>query len=319
MNTGVPTTASSPARSPEGDDAYLPAARPLRAWRDAQKDALRQRFTELHRRWMSAWIAGSETSVTEPHVVVGDLMGEPTFVQGVGARWSFARAGLRQRPSTLPNARPDAALAVLEALFGADVQARAQVAHRAAQAAFTDWLARLDQALGDVRLRPRASAAEADGGALTDRWSGALRLTWDWCGGQWTLDLSHEAVAALLEENAGASALAGTPSFPPSTLQSVKVRLDQVLTDHSLPVRVLLRGTELTLGQLRGLQLNDIVPLNHPLDAPAQVVGTGGQAVCPGWLGQRNGRIALALTTPPDASALPRRAAPRNQTLKETT
>jgi hypothetical protein len=282
-------------------------ARPLRSWRDAQKESVRQRFAALHRAWCAEWTPARNASLDEPEVHAGEPDGVPALASEDSVRWSFAasprRGSLLNQNASLRDGRESshaAIRAVADRMFAADAtmtsasaQEPSKVATAVARAAWEDWLRRIDGLIPGTELKPQ----EAEGALATDLrpdpWSGALCVRWPWCGGVWTLVLSHEAVSNLLGTEAVPTAVPGAgPQRAP------KERLDRVLTGQTVPLRIMLEGVELNLGQLQELRLDDVVPLEHALDAPAQVIGADGTPVCDGWLGQIDGRIAIELALP---------------------
>lgn len=284
-------------------------ARPLRSWRDAQKESVRQRFAALHRAWSAEWIPVRNASPDEPEVHVSEPDGASVSASasGNGVRWAFAASSRR---GNLPNqeaplrdgrAASDAAVrAIAERMFASDanmanasVQEPAKIAAAVARAAWEDWLHRIDVLTPGFGLAPQDAEGARTIGSRPDPWSGALYVRWPWCGGVWTLVLSHEAVASLLSAEAAPVVAPGAgPQHAP------KERLDRVLTGQTVSLRIMLAGVELNLGQLQQLRLDDVVPLEHPLDAPAQVLGADGAPICDGWLGQIDGRVAIELALP---------------------
>lgn len=281
-------------------------ARPLRSWEDRHNDAVRLRFSELFRSWHAEWIPAQETSPAEADIQVQELDGAVPLASGDTARWSFVAPSHRTRrrsPDFSSSSRDghDAAQTAIRAIadrmfaFEADTStASAQepqaVALAVARAAWEDWLRRIHALFPGLGIEAKEPAGSERAGTSSNSWSGALCVRWPWCGGSWNLDLPHDAVAVLLGHAAGSASPPRT--YPP---QLSRVPIDQALSDHRVALRVMLEGTELNLGQLQGLQLGDVLPLAHSLDAPAQVVGTDGAPVCDAWLGQSEGHIAIEL------------------------
>jgi len=100
------------------------------------------------------------------------------------------------------------------------------------------------------------------------------------------LALPHEVVAAW---GSADPAPAASPALPTTGL-------DEALARERITLRTVLSGTELNLGQLQSLSIGDVIPLEHRLDAPLKVVSAEGAELCEGWLGQRQGRIAVEMT-----------------------
>jgi len=184
------------------------------------------------------------------------------------------------------------------AAFGTEKESP-PIATAVVRAAWTDWLERIGALLNGFPVEPQQASGAPETSSPSDPWSGVLGVRWSWCGGTWTLRLPHDAVAAVLVGSGAEITAASTPA----TVTAPRQSLGQALERQLVSLRVLLTGTELSLGQLQDLRLDDVVPLAHALDAPAQVVGMTDSPVCEGWLGQRNGRIAIELVAPPVASA----------------
>lgn len=287
-------------------------ARPLRSWQADQREELRLRLAALHRAWSDEWLPARPDSLMEPQIHVDQFGSTMDMTSEDTACWAFAGTEYRE-PANLPSfesapaAGQDAPLAALRAIasrmFAFDVggwavsaQGPAKIAAVVARAAWTDWLRRIEVLLAGFSLEPQQSEGSRAASSLSDPWSGALSVRWPWCGGIWQLGLPHGAVVALL----GSESAAKPP--PQSSANALpKEPLDQALASRRVTLRVMLEGTELNLGQLQELRVDDVVPLEHLLDAPAQVVGADGGRVCDGWLGQSDGRMAIELAV----SAIP--------------
>ncbi|QGW82255.1 FliM/FliN family flagellar motor switch protein [Variovorax paradoxus] len=297
-------------------------ARPLRNWQDQHKDAVRVRFSELFRSWHAEWIPARETSPAEADIQVQEPDGSVPLAPGDIACWSFAAPAHRTRrrsPDAPSSSRDghDTAQAAIRAIadrmfaFDADTSTASSqepqtVALAVARAAWEDWLQRFHALFPGLGIEAKEPAGSERASTPSNPWSGALCVRWPWCGGSWHLDLPHGAVAVLLGHAAGSASPPRT--YPP---QMPRVPLAQALSGQRVALRVMLEGTELNLGQLQGLQLGDVLPLAHALDAPAQVAGTDGAPVCHGWLGQSEGRIAVELGAPTSSTAV---AAPLSNT-----
>lgn len=291
--------APSPTASPLLDASVsMLRARPLRSWPAPAREKLQARMVELHQDWTAEWLPAHDGGVSESKMVIGDAVTTSSDEDEV--RWSFTHAPRRaSSPSTAsgaPHAEPVAF--VTSALFGGDNglprpagASIPRIADGIALAAWNDWLQRLGKALGGLALTHQNAPVSPGAEAGSHNWSGALQVHWPWCGGIWTLVLPHDAVTALVGPLATTVPTSHDAPAP-------KEALDRVLAGEHVTLRVLLDGAELNLGQLQGLQINDVVPLAHRLDAPAQVVGLDGSTVCDGWLGRSEDRMAIELASP---------------------
>lgn len=268
------------------------SARPLRSWSSAQQEAVRSRFAALHRAWCAEWLPSREGAPREADVQVSEPDAAMAPVPEDAACWSFAAASVVTPRYTAINA-------IAGELFGFDMATvgpgheAAAVATSVVRAAWDDWMQRITALLATFPVEPQESAGSRSASLAADPWSGALCVRWPWCGGVWSVSLPHGAVAALL----------GGDAIQPSALNTraasaPKQRLDQALGDQPLVLRAMLAGTDLNLGQLQALRLGDVLPLEHPLDAPVQIIAADGTPVCHGWLGQSDGRIAVELVLP---------------------
>lgn len=291
--------ASSPTASPLLDASVsMLRARPLRSWPASAREKLQARMVALHQDWATEWLPAHDGGVNESKMAIGDAMTPPSNEDEV--RWSFAPAARRasspSAASEAPDAQPVAFIA--SALFGDDNglprsvgASLPRIVDGIALAAWNDWLQRLGNAFGGFVLTHQNAPMSLGAEASSHAWSGALQAQWPWCGGTWTLVLPYDAITALvgpLEATAPISHDAPAP----------KEALDRALAGEHMTLRVLLDGAELSLGQLQDLQINDVVPLAHRLDAPAQVVGLDGSTVCHGWLGRSENHMAIELASP---------------------
>jgi hypothetical protein len=290
-------------------------ARPLCSWQDQQKEAVRLRFSELFHAWHAEWIPAQEASPAEADIQVQELGGGVPLASGDIACWSFIAPLHRTRRRNLDflsslreghDTAQAAIRAIADRMFALDADsstASAQepqaVALAVARAAWEDWLQRIHALFPGLGIEAKEPAGSERASTPSNSWSGALCVRWPWCGGSWSLDLPHGAVAVLVGHATGSGS---PPRTYPHKLS--RVPLDQALSGQRVALRVMLEGTELNLGQLQGLQLGDVLPLAHALDAPAQVVGTDGAPVCHGWLGQSEGRIAVELGAPTSSTAV---------------
>ncbi|SDJ59425.1 FliM/FliN family flagellar motor switch protein [Variovorax sp. OV700] len=293
-------------------------ARPLRRWQGAQKEAVRERFSAMHREWCTAWIPARDASSHVAEVQVVESESIEVLASHDVACWSFAAkrsAPLpRAKSASLEVAASDAVTSKAEGFamsgigrqmfasdwgaFGTEKKESPPIATAVVRAAWTDWLERIGALLNGFPVEPQQASGAPETSSPSDPWSGVLSVRWSWCGGTWTLRLPHDAVAAALFGSGAETTAASTPATATAPRQS----LGQALDGQTVSLRILLTGTELSLGQLQDLRLNDVVPLAHALDSPAHVVNTIGSPICEGWLGRRDGRMAIELAASPVAS-----------------
>jgi flagellar motor switch/type III secretory pathway protein FliN len=264
-------------------------ARALRSWSSAQQEAVRARFAALHSAWCAEWLPAREGAAQAVDVQVSEPDAAMAPVPQDAACWSFSAASVVAPRYTAVNA-------IAGELFGFDMATlgpgheAAAVATSVVRTAWADWMQRITALLEAFPVEPQEPAGARGTGIAADPWSGALCVRWSWCGGLWSLGLPHGAVAALLGDEA-----ARRPAPVARIEAAPKQRLDQALGGEALVLRAMLAGTELNLGQLQALRLGDVLPLEHLLDAPVQIITADGTPVCDGWLGQSDGRVAVEL------------------------
>lgn len=297
------TQAPAPTQVRMGPAWVQKPARTLYAWQEPQLNALRKRLHALHQDWTAAW-----TGRANPICGVDDMLiehvgaSERTADSSPDVEWCFESGGAADAGG--PDARAFDRLvedlnhlakrALARWIF--DIRgtvAIPDIARTAADAAWTDWLARVARLLGTplrMTLDETVLHSSATGG---HDWSGTLRIRWPWGGGQFQLVVPGEVVQPLLHDEPTAS-----PSRTPASL-SDQVSLHEALRNETIVLQVQLDGVALSLGQLQQLQLDDIIVLDHPLDAPLRILSADATLVCEGWLGQQDGRVAIELSRPP--------------------
>lgn len=283
MNTAMSSALLDPVASAR-------RARPLRHWSRVRQDLVCSQFAAVHRAWCADWLPADEVAALDADVLVSESDAGMEHVPEDAVWWSFADTPAVTSGDT-------ATRAVARAMFGTDVTTTAPrreasaIAEGMVRAAWNDWLHRIASSPALVGSELRESPLVRGASAVAAKpWSGALWLRWRWCGGVWRMGLPYRAVAALVgsepaKETAQAAATAAIP-------------LEQALARERIALRVMLAGAELNLGQLQALRPGDVIPLKHLLDAPLKVIAADGASLCDGWLGQRQGRIAVEMARP---------------------
>jgi len=281
-------------------------ARPLRHWSKARQELVRSQFAAIHRAWCADWLPAVEPALRDVDILLGNSDADMMPVPEDAVCWSFVDTSGVTGGDTAINA-------VARAMFGTDVTTIAPgcdgspIAESVVRAAWNDWLHRIasSPAFAGIEFRElRESPLSRGACAASARpWTGALWLRWRWCGGVWRLGLPHRAVAALGGIEPAKGTAQGTPAGGP-------MPLEEALARERIALRVMLADAELNLGQLQALRPGDVIPLEHPLDAPLKVIAADGASLCDGWLGQCEGRIAVEMARP---AACPS----NNQSVKE--
>jgi hypothetical protein len=125
-------------------------------------------------------------------------------------------------------------------------------------------------------------------------WSGGVRVALPGFDGL-ALYLTGATVARLNPPKRAVAA-ARKPPLVPLTDAAGKARM-------ALQAR--LQPVELTLGQIRTLQLGDVVVLPHALDQPLQVRTGTGSLLCEAYLGRQGAHRSLELLPAPGRAAAP--------------
>ncbi|MCG2594958.1 FliM/FliN family flagellar motor C-terminal domain-containing protein [Ramlibacter sp. XY19] len=176
---------------------------------------------------------------------------------------------------------PEDASPLLRSLFPGSV-AHGPLARAVASACRQDLLLRLTSFLGISAAEsggpPPPAIARAGSGALEVEISGVLATR---------LVMSHELAGARWSTaTRKAGSLPSHPLVPATT----------AMASRALALEVQLDGCELEVGTLRGLQVGDVVRLDHALVRPASL-RHGDAALCSAYLGRRDHRKAVELAT----------------------
>jgi hypothetical protein len=274
-------------------------ARPLRWWSAARLDAAVERLRAAMAPWARDW-----------GLTLGDL-GARNAVDGTApsapAALTLAHGAARLQ------AEGGAPVEQLHALlFGVPppaVRVAPTLSDDTAAAAWAALLDALGAALPQQAAPPAAppaatsaapSAAPAVPPHATARWSGHLRLDVSVVG-----EGSAMRLALLIHPSAAAEwcTTATGPVQTQAPRQPLQ-RIDHVLADRSVRLAVLMDPVTLDLGTLQSLQIGDVLTLPHRLDQPLEVAAApdacqAASSVCQAHLGQRDGRLAIALSRRP--------------------
>lgn len=269
-------------------------ARTLRAWTLEQQSAIGRIFHELRLQWLMDWglESGDSRAVTVQALPMPAAAGgvahwlSAPLVDGlhdIAAQWAFFSEEQAMDPVG----------AIEQALFGATstyseatVAAGDSVAIRIARAGWIDWWRRF------AAISPPLFVATSpfDDSRYLGTWAGDLQVDIPCLSGRLAMRLSGEYVADLIHyRQIGLSVHRASST-------TVKRTVVQAIGDHVLQVRAELEQVELSLGQLQGLQVGDVVRLKHPLNDPVKLSLFNDQPFCLGWLGQHDGHVAVELT-----------------------
>ena len=247
-----------------------PECRRLLWWSHAELDQTALRIDIAWRAWHEDWIGVSGASKVRCHLAFErplDLQSWRGFgATGKARAWiegttEAAVGSLLYGDHSTQRVAPSSTLAK---------QVQSHACH-AVMSALTQALQLQDVALLD---EPQQSDVAA--------WSGAVVAVLPLGEGEIQMLLSGEAVAALLP----------SPPNSPALLSKPVSSLTAAIESRKLALATYLRPFELDLGSLAALQVGDVIPLTHPLDAPLWVK-SGDAIVCPAFLGQRHGLKAI--------------------------
>lgn len=247
-----------------------PNATPLRAWRDQDLARVAGRIEAALQEWAHDW--GVPLDAARPVRCAASL-------RQVSALVSWQCLGMR-------------------ADGGAWIRRAEGEGERLAQAWFdagctTPVVAAVVQACQDDVLRCIASAFQLGADEIRDAtpppsiwspWSGSVLASLPW-GGQLLLEVG--LVRRLLQGPGG-----GDPA-PVPVRRTALAPVTGAITALPLTLGVCIQGCDLALGELQGLQPGDVLRLQHPIDAPAEVSAAGGTVLCRGWLARSRGRKAV--------------------------
>lgn len=272
------------------DFPSTPAHQPLRWWNAAQLREIAHPIERAWRDWLAAWSAArAETGAVSCELAwdEGGLADQAPkqFGSRAGAQAWFAVSG-EFNEAVAASLFDDAAAGP-----GRPRTTRAALASAIAAEAAEDLLGAicgslgLDRSVQDVQLDAN----------IFRPWSGAVVVSVGW--GQAT------PLRLLLDGNTAAR-LVAQPATGSSRRQAPREELTAVkdaCAGRRVSLQVSLSPCELELGALRSLQIGDIVPLPHRLDAPLQVT-LAGDRVCQAFLGKRRDAVAVELIRDPSVS-----------------
>jgi hypothetical protein len=254
-----------------------PHARELRAWAEADLQAIADAVAPAWRGWLADWSAAADpaegcVTVARAHEVEAASREWRAFgTRNAGAAWL---AGGDEQVQRL----------VHWLLFG-ELHASANipgatVARQVRGAACGELLARLRAALGIASCATQGPA----GDHLWHRWAGAAELLFDCEDAELHILLDAACVEAILGRESARPRRRGGLASVPHALRSQRVVL-----------RAILEPLELTLGSLSQLRPGDILPLSHSLDADIALADAGDARIMGGFLGRAGGLRALQL------------------------
>lgn len=243
----------------------------LYAWTNAQLGALVDTLEGPWNLWLQGW--GLQAA--------GQLLCRPAAPDDAVAGWQPAGHGGDQRAWFAAQAQE----AIGQALFALPhPSATGTVAPSVGSAAFADLRSAMAAAL---ELVPADAGLQGDQPA-TGPWCGCVAVELPLAGYPLRMMLNASCVEAAVPAATAADAQRGTGGVG-------LVSPEAAMSGQILTLKVELDACELDIGTLQSLRIGDVVPLSHPLDAPARVLAAGDQHVCDAYLGKQGSRKAAEL------------------------
>jgi hypothetical protein len=125
-------------------------------------------------------------------------------------------------------------------------------------------------------------------------WSGAVVITFHWCGWEVRVLLGGSEVEVFLRHE-------GCVADPRSSTEGVRPLWDAV-SPLAFEMRAELEPVELSLGAVRALRIGDVVELTHLLDSPILAKIASGHLLCEAYLGKAGSHRAIELSRSPSNS-----------------
>lgn len=247
-------------------------ARNLVSWSEGQQAAVDEALQLVHKKWLLDWdLSNPESGLSPPN-----QLNSHEAREALGAR-------LFGPDPVVPN------LPLVEETYPG-------IAQSVADEAWEDWCARLGREIkknATSNSLPRLVIETDTNRASTFNWDGHLDITFPWWSGQWSIRLDADSVKHLL----GASGAHAVSPLP--VPQTALIPLTTALSSQPMEVKAHFTPVLLTLGQIQGLRIGDVIPLAQRLDEPTelrlQIDAAQTFPLCAAWLGQRTGRMAAEL------------------------
>lgn len=247
-------------------------ARKLFSWGVEQRVAVESALQSTHEDWLRDWgLSEPERRLSFSNQLSDDLARQTLGAQLFG---------------------PEPVLAKLPR----DQETCSSIVQAVADEAWDDWQMRLGRAVtgdGQSSRIPFQVIQANSSDPMRFSWDGRMDINFPWWSGQWSVRLDSDAVLHLLEVSGGSARV--SPPVP----QTAMIPLTTALARQPMEVKAHFTAVSLTLGQIQGLRIGDVIPLAQNLDEPAelrlQVDADKTFPLCAAWLGQRTGRMAAEL------------------------
>lgn len=262
-------------------------ARPLRWWSAAQLGAAADRLRAALTPWARDW------DLELGDIGASNVSGQASSSAHEGVALAHAAACLQIDQGT-PVER------LRSVLFGlADPEQVHAAPTLAEEAAREAWGALVEALSSALPVHPAPAASKSS----STRWSGCVQLHATVVGAGNTLGLT------LALQPAAAERWCTVPASPAGAAVTAVARaplqqVDDVVADRPVRLAVHLTPAVLDLGSLQSLQVGDVLTLPHRIDQALDVAATldasaADHPICKAHLGQRDGRLAIALAGKP--------------------
>lgn len=279
---------------------------PMLRWDDAKLAAVAEQVAAACRAWHRDWSLhggpddGAPVDVEPVSCCADSFAGAGLAVFALDAQDAageqVVRAWLGCMPQPGGTRSPELAGLVAARVFGAEPGTDGgDIAAELSQAALAGLIQALRAVLGLADLPGAGDAGLCHATLPREQfgyWSGALRVGLPGFDGL-SLFLDAAAVARLTPVQQMAAALA-RPALTPLTFAA---------QSHIVDLQARLRGVELSIGQLKSLQVGDVVVLPHSLEEPLQIVTPAGETICQAYLGSDQGHRAIEVLPTRQAAA----------------
>lgn len=257
------------------------AARPFRAFHPNQLEALSTALTQAFADWHAAWGLGAPEGAIDCQPATGECVStgawEAAATRGIAiAAWLRALTPLGPRLA-----------ARLFSRYGHETPISTAVVGECAR----DLFRRLVTEVG-LETASSANAPSLHHGAC---FSGSILATVPSPCGCAVL-IAGDAVQAWCESK--------RPALRTATAAKARLPLAdavEALACRTVTLQLRLQGCELDLGSIQGLQVGDVVRLQHGLAAPAHLVDAGGTRLFDAYLGRQGTSKAVEFVKASDA------------------
>jgi hypothetical protein len=283
--------------APPNPDPNVPQWTELRHWTDAELSAMGVRVSASVENWCRDWLVRQDFW-EQPSVRAGAVrlaesrLSDAQVILPVGPAGADANPSVPQVWIGFPAASSgsrmqSAAQLALTMVFGAEARAKADsLALQSATAALDDLGQILSSMAGmsavSTILSETASLAPLPD-AVWGRWAGAVQFL-----------LPARCGFAIYVNGAAAANLIGSGNVKrPARRSGNLTPIQDATAAATMALQVRLNAVELTFGQLKSLNLGDVIVLRHPIAEPLDVFAPADTRVCKAYLGRSGGRRAV--------------------------